>query len=88
MQNVLIKITGCVQRVGFRYSAGEMASRCNVRGYVMNTKDATVLMEAEGEAADVEAFVQWCRKGPPGSKVNFLDCTPGEVKGFTSFEIR
>ena len=54
----------------------------------MNTKDATVLMEAEGEAADVEAFVQWCRKGPPGSKVNFLDCTPGEVKGFTSFEIR
>ena len=88
MQNVRIKISGCVQRVGFRYSAVEMASRNNIRGYIMNMHDGSVQMEAEGEPHDVDAFVSWCRKGPQGARVEFLECTPGDVQGHASFEIR
>ena len=49
--------SGRVQGVGFRYAALEAAREFEVSGYVRNLPDGRVLLEAEGEPAEVAAFI-------------------------------
>ncbi len=49
--------SGWVQGVGFRFSARRLASRFRVTGYVRNLPDGRVEVMAEGEAAEVQAFL-------------------------------
>jgi len=48
---------GDVQGVGFRYTTRHVASGYDVTGYVENESDGSVELVAEGERAEVEAFV-------------------------------
>ncbi len=48
---------GHVQGVGFRYCAMEAARGYDVTGFVQNLPDGRVLLEVEGEPAEVLAFV-------------------------------
>lgn len=52
-----VHYTGHVQGVGFRYTTLQVAKEYEVSGYVKNLVDGRVLLEAEGRAAEVEAFV-------------------------------
>lgn len=52
-----VKYTGHVQGVGFRYSTTNIAARFVVAGYVQNMPDGSVRLVAEGEKAEVEAFL-------------------------------
>ena len=47
-----------MQGVGFRYTACRAAGGHDVTGYVRNMPDGSVECLVEGEAADVEAFVE------------------------------
>ncbi len=85
---VLITVTGKVQGVAYRVSAQEEADRLGIVGFAMNCGDGSVCIEAEGEQEKLDSFVRWCRKGPRGSDVQRVDSVPGEVKGYTAFEIR
>jgi acylphosphatase len=49
--------TGHVQGVGFRYAVLQVAKEFEVAGAVSNLADGRVLLEAEGVAAEVAAFV-------------------------------
>ena len=49
--------TGHVQGVGFRYAALQAAREFEVAGSVSNLADGRVLLEAEGGAPEVAAFV-------------------------------
>ena len=49
--------TGRVQGVGFRYHTLQVAKQFDVSGYVRNLSDGRVQLEAEGEEAEVSAFV-------------------------------
>ena len=49
--------SGRVQGVGFRYQALQVAQGFEVAGYVRNLTDGRVELEAEGSAAEVEAFL-------------------------------
>jgi acylphosphatase len=49
--------SGRVQGVGFRYTTCEIAARYRVAGYVQNLNDGRVRLVAEGEAAELDAFV-------------------------------
>jgi acylphosphatase len=49
--------TGHVQGVGFRYSVLQVAKEFEVTGFVSNLADGRVQLEAEGQPADVSAFV-------------------------------
>jgi acylphosphatase len=82
-------ITGQVQGVGFRYFTRETAMREGVYGWVRNSADGSVEVEAEGEAEAIERFEHRIRQGPRGAlveQVNTTESLPSHHN--TGFEIR
>ena len=57
VQHETIHFVGLVQGVGFRYTTMQLAREYEVAGYVRNLPDGRVLVEVEGEAAEVNRFV-------------------------------
>lgn len=57
MTAVHVYYAGRVQGVGFRYTATEIAGRFAVAGWVKNLPDGRVEVLAEGESAEVSAFL-------------------------------
>ena len=66
-------LSGWVQGVGFRYFTQDAAAREGVYGWVRNTPDGRVEIEAEGEAGAIERFEHRIRHGPPGARVDHVD---------------
>lgn len=67
------EIHGRVQGLGFRYSAQDEARRLRLCGWVRNTSYGTVEVSAQGPKDNIEKFLQWLRKGPPGARVDHVD---------------
>ena len=63
-------ISGQVQGVGFRYAVIGRARSRGVAGWVRNNSDGTVGAVFEGQPEAVDALVAWCRRGPPGARVD------------------
>ena len=63
-------ISGQVQGVGFRYAVIGRARSRDVAGWVRNNSDGTVGAVFEGQPEAVDALVAWCRRGPPGARVD------------------
>lgn len=82
-------ITGRVQGVWYRASAQAEARRLGVRGWVRNLPDGEVEARVEGEREAVNAFVAWCRRGPPNARVDDVDVSPAEAsEPLTGFTVR
>lgn len=79
-------VSGRVQGVFFRYETRLRALRNNVVGWVRNLPDGRVEAVFEGEKENVDAMIEFCRRGPPGAIVKNVEViweTPtGEFKGF------
>ena len=83
-----VTIHGRVQGVMFRHNAAKMAEKSDVKGWVRNNPDGTVEAVFEGEDADLEKVISWCRKGPIGSKIDRVDVKEERFTGkFDDFEI-
>ncbi len=52
-----VHFSGQVQGVGFRYTTREIAGGFDVVGYVQNLPDGRVLLVAEGEPTELDAFL-------------------------------
>lgn len=63
-------ISGRVQGVFFRAETQRAASMYGVSGWVRNQRDGTVEAVVEGARPDVESLINWCRHGPPISRVD------------------
>lgn len=88
-KTVFIIVTGRVQGVGFRYFAKFKADETDITGWVKNTSDGNVEIEAKGEAENLETFIGWIKTGPPRAIVRTIsvsEITPGRT--FTNFTIR
>src|SRR5699024_9007816 len=55
---ISVFFSGRVQGVGFRYETLQIAKGFEVTGFVKNLPDGRVQLEAEGEEAEVTAFVE------------------------------
>ena len=79
-------VSGRVQGVGFRYFTQRTASRLGIDGWVRNTPDGSVEVEAAGDADALSRFERELRLGPSGSRVSGFEATeladPSEGKGF------
>ena len=88
MKHYNITISGRVQGVGFRYSTRNFARHTGIKGFVKNTYDNKVYIEAEGDEKQLKEFIDWCYKGPVNARVDNVSVIPGEVNGFDEFEVR
>ena len=86
-QRIRITISGQVQGVYFRSSAATEAERLNIAGFAKNQPDGTLLIEAEGSPDDVEAFLNWCRKGPKLAQVSHVSLDEMEPLAEVGFKI-
>ncbi|MEA2592009.1 MAG: acylphosphatase [Actinomycetota bacterium] len=57
-----VHYSGGVQGVGFRYTSRRLAQDYAVGGYVRNLPDGRVELVAEGDQAEVEAFLEAIRQ--------------------------
>jgi acylphosphatase len=74
--------------VGFRYAVRERARSRGVAGYVRNLAGGEVEAVFEGDAAAVEALVEFCRRGPRGSEVTGVDVDELPPADRTGFQVR
>ncbi|MEZ0329842.1 MAG: acylphosphatase [Dissulfuribacterales bacterium] len=89
MKCVHLLISGRVQGVFYRASAYDEGRRLGLSGWVRNLPDGRVEALAQGSEKDVNAFVEWCRNGPPLARVTKIDVTEEDLnQGLTGFEIR
>ncbi len=84
MKRVHLLISGRVQGVCYRMYACEQADRLGVKGWVRNLPDGRVEAVAEGSDEMVDAFVEWCRRGPPHARVTNVVVTE-ETTGSSQF---
>ena len=78
---------GFVQGVGFRFAVERAARTRRVSGWVRNRPDGAVEAVFEGEPEDVEALVDFCRRGPLGSDVQGVDVAAESAEGLTGFRV-
>ncbi|HOX36485.1 MAG TPA: acylphosphatase [Candidatus Brocadiia bacterium] len=78
---VHVVIEGLVQGVGFRYATRRFAADHDLGGWVKNRPDGRVEALFEGRRSAVQAAVDWCRKGPPASRVENVNVTYLQSEG-------
>ena len=83
------RVIGCVQGVYFRAATQIEANKLGITGWVKNTKEGDVCLEAEGSEENLEQLVLWLYKGPKLAKVEHVIVESSEASdSFQSFEIR
>jgi len=84
-----IRIGGRVQGVGFRYYALHHANALGIKGYVRNTRDGWVEVDAEGPTSAIVEFMHLMRKGPGSARIEQFHASARPVTGkYSRFEIR
>lgn len=55
--------SGCVQGVGFRYTASHAASALGLTGWVRNEYDGSVSSEVQGDRKSIEQWIKMISSG-------------------------
>lgn len=82
-------VSGRVQGVYYRAMARAEGARLGLRGWVRNRDDGSVALHIEGEAAVVDAMLDWCSEGPSAAIVDRVvvsDAVPD--RSLAGFEVR
>jgi acylphosphatase len=87
MERRRVVVHGFVQGVGFRFAVEREARSRGVAGCVRNRFDGTVEAVFEGEPEDVEALVDFCRRGPRGAQVDRVDVAAESPEGPAGFRV-
>ena len=87
MERRHVVIYGFVQGVGFRFGVERTATARGVAGWVRNRPDGTVEAVFEGERADIEALVEFCRRGPRGAEVERVEVEEDSPEGLVGFRV-
>ena len=87
MKHYKITVSGKVQGVFYRVFTKKKAQELGLNGYVKNMPNGTVCIEAEGTSTQLSQLIDWCKQGPPLSKVENVHYIPGDVVPFKSFVI-
>jgi len=70
-----LHITGKVQGVWYRASTVEQAQALGLAGWARNCADGSVEVLAVGDAAAIEALIEWAHEGPPNAVVAGVSAT-------------
>jgi acylphosphatase len=87
-KKIHVLISGKVQGVWYRASTQKKALSLGLHGWVRNLKDGRVEMVAQGEEAQLQALLVWCKRGPELARVKNLDVqwspTLESLQGFSA----
>jgi len=86
MDKKLIRVTGIVQGVGFRWFASRTARAMELRGWVRNLPGGGVEIFAAGGAAKLGEFIQSLYGGP--GEVADVNVSPSNEEAPAGFEIK
>lgn len=82
-------IHGRVQGVYYRAFAAHVARSLSVKGFVRNTRDGNVELEAEGGKGELDELLKQLKVGPPGARVDNIDTSLSAYQGlYHSFDVR
>ncbi|WP_392552242.1 acylphosphatase [Orbus wheelerorum] len=88
--NILIRVSGRVQNVGFRFFTYQKAHKLKLVGYVRNLIDGEVEIVACGKKIQLEALIRWISLGGPSSAdikdFSVKNISPSEK--YTDFSVR
>ena len=89
MKRLHLIVSGKVQGVFFRHNARKKAIELGIRGWVKNTDAECVEIVAEGNEGRLDEFLEWCKKGPEKSEVEFIQIENEKyTEEFEKFEIK
>jgi len=89
LASVQVIIYGFVQGVYFRDFTLRQAVKLGLTGYVRNSPEGTVEVQAEGERSHLEELIDRLKVGPPAAKVTEVVTNWSEYTGsYSSFRIR
>lgn len=91
MPSRVLRISGLVQGVGYRYAFEREALRLRVTGWVRNRADSSVEALIQGPDAALDALTAWARRGPSAARVSEVTSQapePGDERPYARFEIR
>lgn len=74
-KQLILKVTGLVQGMGYRYSSQKEARKRGLVGYVSNLRDGSVELVAEGEEQALKDFLVWCYNGVGAATVQAIEDT-------------
>jgi len=75
MVSAIIRVTGRVQGVGYRFFAMRQANEFGLNGYVKNCGDGSVEVRVEGEKEIIERYKSFLEQGPGHSSVDQVEIT-------------
>jgi acylphosphatase len=82
-----IEVTGRVQGVGYRAFVLRIAELMEIKGFVKNQYDGSVLIEAEGTEENLQLFIDQCKAGPGWAHVSGVTKNELPVEGSVLFKI-
>jgi len=82
-----IVVTGRIYKVGYRFYALQRATQLGLKGFVQYQTSSSIRIEIEGEDEKVQSFLQWCKRGTSGAKVDDIQITQNDMKNYQTFQI-
>jgi acylphosphatase len=76
-----LRIHGRVQGVFYRESMRRRAEELKVTGWVRNRTDGTVEAIVQGGAFEVDALIEWARRGPEAATVVKVEVEAADGEG-------
>jgi len=87
-RKLIVRISGRVQGVGYRYFVLHRAQSLELAGYVRNLRDGRVEVVAEGEEQALKTILEELKEGPAGAIVEKMETQWQLYTGdISSFEI-
>ncbi|MCX8584793.1 acylphosphatase [Gilliamella sp. B3023] len=90
IKQVIIRVSGRVQGVGFRFFTYQQAVKLGLAGYVRNLDNGDVELVAKGDDLIISKLIQWIeRGGPTSARITGIDVSEQPPKNdLTSFNVR
>jgi len=87
LQSISVIVDGLVQGVFYRQSTKAKAIEFGITGEIKNKPDGTVHIMATGTEAQLNLFIEWCKKGPEMAIVTNVKVENIPLQPFKGFSI-
>lgn len=85
-KTIEILVSGLVQGVMYRKYTTEKALSLQLKGWVKNQPDGTVILHATGTEDQLNLLIEWCKEGSPKAVVDKIIVKEIPLEIFSTFQ--